>query len=79
MLLPLRGRRIAYDLVGPEDAPTRAHTIRARQEGTGLSPSLPPSPTSLSIALYATLERHERPGSETRLVVLPAPGSAPHC
>jgi 3-oxoadipate enol-lactonase len=41
MLLPLRGRRIAYDLVGPEDAPTICITHSLASDGGSWAEQLP--------------------------------------
>ena len=42
MLLPLQGRRIAYDLVGPEDAPTVCITHSLASDGGSWAEQLPP-------------------------------------
>ena len=42
MLLPLQGRRIAYDLVGPDDAPTVCITHSLASDGGSWAEQLPP-------------------------------------
>ena len=42
MLLPLQGRRTAYDLVGPEDAPTVCITHSLASDGGSWAEQLPP-------------------------------------
>src|SRR4030081_3729960 len=41
MLLPLQGRRIAYDLVGPEDAPTVCITHSLASDGGSWAEQVP--------------------------------------
>src|SRR4051812_50074217 len=41
MLLPLSGRRIAYDLVGPEDAPTICITHSLASDGGSWAEQVP--------------------------------------
>src|SRR2546430_2121719 len=42
MLLPLQGRRIAYDLVGPDNAPTVCITHSLGSAGGGGAEQVPP-------------------------------------
>ena len=41
MLLPLQGRRIAYDLIGPEDAPTICITHSLASDGGSWAEQVP--------------------------------------
>src|SRR5271163_4976237 len=41
MLLPLQGRRIAYDLIGPEDAPTVCITHSLASDGGSWAEQVP--------------------------------------